>query len=173
MAHLVTDPSPIGRYAEIPRGIAMVAHRARNRHQTIADQSALQSRVPGGQTRGHRITGDALRQRDDARRRGIACVPILIEEGAMAQIRDAGAANFGEPGDPGRVGDFADDALYPMTDALERRSVMRRSKKDQLVQFPSPERIGLFGVMTGAARHKAAHAVADDRQSLRSESAIA
>ena len=70
MAHLNADPSPLGRYAEISRGIAMFARRARNRHQTIADQSALQPRVAGGQTRGNRITGDALRQRDKARPRG-------------------------------------------------------------------------------------------------------
>ena len=57
---------------------------------------------------------------DDARPLGAARAPILIEEGAMAQIRDARAAGFGKPGDPGRVGDFADDALDPMTDALEQ-----------------------------------------------------
>ena len=167
VARLGGDPLPVGREIQVARRILVAAQRAHDRDEAVADEAVLEVARRRGGGGGDGVAGDALGQGNRAARIGlagetVAALPVLVQEGAVAQVGDAGAAHLAEPAEGGGVKRLAEDHIDPIADPFERRAMVGRSEKDELLELAPPRVARRLGVETGAAGDEAAHAVADD-----------
>src|SRR5208282_3698600 len=92
----------------------------------------------------------------------IAALPIFIQQVAVTQIGDAGAANLAEAGQRGSVRARLQDEVYPVPYALQRHSMVRRAEEDESVQPLRPPVARRRAVVAGTTGNQAAQAVAHD-----------
>ena len=138
MIGAVRNRRPIGLEIECFPRIGMPAQRARDRHQAVTVRVAAGRRCLA-EAAGDRVAGDTLRQRQrlarvGAVRKGVAPAPVLVAHGTVAQIRDAGAANSGEPGECGGVGTGSEKPIDAMAPALQRCPMVRSADEDERTQ---------------------------------------
>jgi hypothetical protein len=61
----------------------------------------------------------------------IPFLPVLVEEIAVSEIRDAGAADRAETSEGPGIGRLPDQAMQSVAGALERRAMVRRAEEDE------------------------------------------
>ncbi len=101
---------------------------------------------------GDRVAAHAVGQRQraaavGAAREAIAALPVLVEQVAVAQVGDAGAAQLAQARERRRVGRGAEQQVDPVAAALERRAVVRRAEEDEVVEARRPALAGLRAVV--------------------------
>ena len=84
----------------------------------------------------------------------------------MAQIGDAGAAQLAQARKGRRVGRGAEQQVNAVASAFERRAVVRCAQAHQVIDTRSPGLAGLGALVQRAAREQAAHAVAEQHDTL-------
>jgi hypothetical protein len=92
----------LGRERERARRVAVAPERAVQRHQAVAEEARLQVGVLLAERGGHREAAHIRGQRHRLAAVGAACRareavaahPVLVEQVAVAQIGDAGAAQL-------------------------------------------------------------------------------
>ena len=94
----------------------------------------------------------------------IAAFPVFIQQIAVPQVGDAGAANSGEPEEGRRVWTELQNHVYPVASAFQRRPVVRRAEKDESGQTARPPVARRGAVVVGTPRYQAAKTVRDNRQ---------
>ena len=137
------DPAPRRGDRERALGVFMVAKRAGDRDEPIPDRSIVDAARCLRRGCGDRMACDTRGQRNDhagvvSAGEAVVALPILVDQRAVAKVGDARAAQAGQAIERGRVGNRSDGVVDPRADPLERRSVMRRSEKDELSQRASP-----------------------------------
>jgi hypothetical protein len=165
------DPLPAGGKVQRLRRVLVMAEGAGDGHEAVADEAVPEAAGLFRGAGGDGVAGDALRQWNRASRVGlpgeaVAALPVLIHEVPVAKIGHAGAADLAEAPEGGGIGRLAEHDVDPGAKPLERRAVVGRSEKDELLELAAPGMLGFFAVFAGAARDEAAHAVADDDEVL-------
>ncbi len=164
MVQTMTDPlAGLWKQGGVP-AIGAAAQGAVDAHESISEVPA-DGRMAGRQRR----AADAFRQRNRvAAAAGIAetvgSLPIVVEEVAVAQVGDAGAANGGDARERRTVWRRVEQGMKPVTGAFQHRAFVRRAEEDERSQVFRPAVACLAGVVPGAAGQQTAATVADDRQ---------
>ena len=158
--------NPLRRLWEIEPAlrIAVMAERAVQGNEAIADQTVGQQAALGGRRRRYGEAGDAFRQRHALPTvrlavKTVVAVPVLIEHATEAQVGDPGAAQLAEPGKRRGEGRAAEQDVDDVASALQRRAVVWRAEKDDVPQPLRPTQPVRSGVMHRTADEQAAHAV--------------
>jgi phosphoglycerol transferase MdoB-like AlkP superfamily enzyme len=164
------DPPP--RLGDIERvlGVGMTAEGAVDGHEPVADEPRPE-RARQRRGSGDRMTSHAPRQRHRAWPVGpegeaIAAMPVLVQEAAVAQVRDSAASYLAETGERGAVRAQAERRVDPAPAALEWRAVVRRPEEHDRCELAQPAMAEPRARFAGAARDEPAHAVSEDRQLL-------
>ena len=150
---------------------AAAARRAGAQHERVAGQPAERVALGARQRRGDEAVGRALEQRHlraggGAQRVGVAALPVAVDQRALAQVADAGAAAAQEAAERARLGHRV-QRVRGVVDALrERRAQVRRAERDDVAHQPDPPLPALAGLAGGAARDQPAHRVPDQRDLL-------
>lgn len=146
----------------------MNAQRAVHRNESVADRFAAGGARSALAARSDRETPYARRKRHEHPRvvavRARRLRPVFVDEVAVAQVLDAGAAQCAQPGERRRIGADRDEDVHPVACAFERRTVARRAEKNERLQLTQPGVFRVARVMAGTSHDQAAHAVADDDQ---------
>src|SRR4029079_14226627 len=116
------------------------AERAVHRDEAVAAELAADL---AGERRGDRVALHAVGQRQRVARVGavreaVATLPVLVQDAAVAHVRDAGAADLAQPRTRSAVRVEAEQSVDPAAAPFERRSVVRRAEADELTKLAAP-----------------------------------
>ena len=167
----MADPLPVCGKRQRALRVRVAAERAVQRHQAVAEQAVPQVAARSADAGGGGMAAHAGRQRHrlpavGTTREAVAADPVLVEQKAVAQVGDAGAAHLAQPGKRCRVGCGAQHDVDPVAGAFERRAVVRRAQADQIVHPRRPGVAGHRAAVQRAAQQQASHAVAEQHQPL-------
>src|SRR6185295_992841 len=120
----------------------MAAEGAPQGHETVAEEWAAKVARRPSLAPSDREAIHARRQRHRPARvvagpEAVATEPILVEEIAVTEIGDAGAAHLAEAREGRGVGGPLQDSVEPVSATLEGRAVVRCPEKDERAQ-PMP-----------------------------------
>ena len=150
---------------------APAARGAGRQHERVADQPPDRMvRVAGDRGRHEAVRGPReerhLRARGRAQGIRVAALPVAVDERALAQVADAGAAPAQEAPERTRLGDRVERVRGVVHALRDRRAQVRRAERDDVPDAAGPGVPGLGALVGGAARDEPAHRVADERDLL-------
>ena len=130
VSHLVPDPLLRLWKSQRAGAIRVSAEGAVEWDETITDEAVREQAAARPHRGRHRITVDALWQRNEA---------VSPEcDGAAPQILDTSATCFAEPSEWCRVRAQLQQVVKAMGTALERYPLMRRSEEHEFAEMPEP-----------------------------------
>ncbi len=101
VAQAGAHPLPSRLEGQCATGLRVAAERTVHRHQAVAQQPVARLALVGPQHAGHRVAGHARRQRHRRARivavgEAVGTAPVFVEQAAVAQVGDAGAAQLAQ-----------------------------------------------------------------------------
>jgi hypothetical protein len=136
------DVQPVlGLERDPPR--ARAARRARREHEEVADEAADGMAVRPRHRRAHEAVRGALEQRDllaggGAERVRVAVEPVLVDEGALAEVADPCRAPPQEARERLRLRHRGQRRARDVHRLLERRAHVRRAQGDDVADMAYP-----------------------------------